>query len=269
MIDGAPRHWASSTLWKENVLDLNHSAVWGSWYDKTTKRWGYKCCQNVGRGDVCPNAPLPEVPSDSDEESQDSVATDASTRARKKRNADRPVSWLNPPLELASREEIEAPDAFLAHFVRFAVGAWGRVLDEKRSHDPGFQPMFVPSALKQAEDDLAPLIKQCEGEKLAGSALLGLLDKMVSCAADREYYRASQVYTQLTLGNKKWNQCLSQYGGPANTNKGARMYIVEASEMLDYDKDPVVQRYIHCMKKLIYVTQCVRPNADVGKHVRA
>ena len=35
---------------------------------------------------------------------------------------------------------------------------------------------------------------------------------------------------------------MHRYGGPANTNKGARMYIVKADDMLDYDKDPAVQR---------------------------
>ena len=37
-----------------------------------------------------------------------------------------------------------------------------------------FQPMFLPNALKQAEDDLAPLVKQCEREELVPPTSLTL-----------------------------------------------------------------------------------------------
>lgn len=33
--------------YEEDVLDTNHTAVWGSWYDLASGTWGYKCCHNT------------------------------------------------------------------------------------------------------------------------------------------------------------------------------------------------------------------------------
>ena len=34
-----------SSKYNENVLFGNHTAVWGSYYDRESKKWGYKCCK--------------------------------------------------------------------------------------------------------------------------------------------------------------------------------------------------------------------------------
>ena len=36
----------------EDVLEMGHSEVWGSWFDG--ERWGYKCCKVMVRDDPCP-----------------------------------------------------------------------------------------------------------------------------------------------------------------------------------------------------------------------
>lgn len=38
---------------EEDVLDNNHTAVWGSWYDLTSGSWGYKCCHSTTPNSYC------------------------------------------------------------------------------------------------------------------------------------------------------------------------------------------------------------------------
>ncbi|EJD52380.1 pre-mRNA-splicing factor SLU7 [Auricularia subglabra TFB-10046 SS5] len=45
IIRGAERAKAKSK-YPEDVLVNNHTAVWGSWYDKSTGKWGYACCHS-------------------------------------------------------------------------------------------------------------------------------------------------------------------------------------------------------------------------------
>lgn len=39
--------------YEEDVLDTNHTSVWGSWYDMSTGAWGYKCCHNTVHRSYC------------------------------------------------------------------------------------------------------------------------------------------------------------------------------------------------------------------------
>lgn len=41
------------TKYQEDVLEGNHTAVWGSWYDRGTQQWGYACCWSTLRGSYC------------------------------------------------------------------------------------------------------------------------------------------------------------------------------------------------------------------------
>ena len=43
----------SKTKYEEDVLEGNHTSVWGSWYDRNTHQWGYACCWSVLRGSYC------------------------------------------------------------------------------------------------------------------------------------------------------------------------------------------------------------------------
>ena len=37
--------------WDEDVLEGNHTAIWGSWWDDG--KWGYACCHSTTRGSYC------------------------------------------------------------------------------------------------------------------------------------------------------------------------------------------------------------------------
>ncbi|TKY85551.1 hypothetical protein EX895_005713 [Sporisorium graminicola] len=39
--------------WDEDVLENNHTAVWGSWYDLETAEWGYGCCRSKVWNSYC------------------------------------------------------------------------------------------------------------------------------------------------------------------------------------------------------------------------
>jgi len=41
------------TLYVENEYELDHTAVWGSYFDKANMKWGYACCKNTHRFDTC------------------------------------------------------------------------------------------------------------------------------------------------------------------------------------------------------------------------
>eukprot|EP00397_Hematodinium_sp_SG-2012_P058331 GEMP01073708.1.p1 GENE.GEMP01073708.1~~GEMP01073708.1.p1 ORF type:complete len:293 (+),score=90.83 GEMP01073708.1:77-955(+) len=47
---------AVSSKYKEDVTHDGHVAVWGSLYDPTTEKWGYKCCATFDQHAACPNA---------------------------------------------------------------------------------------------------------------------------------------------------------------------------------------------------------------------
>ncbi|KAL1736066.1 Pre-mRNA splicing Prp18-interacting factor-domain-containing protein [Schizophyllum commune] len=52
VIKGRERAKARSK-YPEDVLINNHTAVWGSWYDKETGAWGYACCHNTVHLSYC------------------------------------------------------------------------------------------------------------------------------------------------------------------------------------------------------------------------
>ncbi|WFD00681.1 mRNA splicing protein [Malassezia yamatoensis] len=52
VIRGQPRVIPKSR-YEEDVLDTNHTQVWGSWYDLSTGAWGYGCCHNTMHRSYC------------------------------------------------------------------------------------------------------------------------------------------------------------------------------------------------------------------------
>ena len=42
-----------STKYEEDILEENHTAIWGSYYDRKSGQWGYACCWSVLRGSYC------------------------------------------------------------------------------------------------------------------------------------------------------------------------------------------------------------------------
>lgn len=39
--------------YEEDVWPGNHTSVWGSWWDKETRSWGYACCNSTAYSDYC------------------------------------------------------------------------------------------------------------------------------------------------------------------------------------------------------------------------
>lgn len=281
------RRLVDSSLWKENVYLLGHNSVWGSWYDLQARRWGYACCRSFDRHGSCqsiePSGAAPSGPLSSDNENSDVSDTDEEKEARR-RAEERPIDWSGAPAELLPRASLEDAasnnggqpgSAFLAHFLYFAVGAWRQLLEKGAGGQggpdggpEGASPSLFEDAqaLQEAEAALAPLVRQLEKNAL-DPTVLQQLDRMVSLAAEREYADAGKAYMDMVLGNKKWNNTLASYGGTGGTNKGARIYITKQDVPNEYDLNPVAQKYIQCIRKLVYVTQCVRPNSDSSKHV--
>lgn len=238
------------------------------------------------------------------QEDNDSILSGSSDseQARRKAVQQEKVDW-SAPVELLSREAVEAaeggdrPGTFVLHFVRFVVGAWQRLLEEgggggARGSDAGANlEQFRSQELKQVMANMEPLLLQLEGGRLSqairtkdkqrGSAgiqrhegdqanpkVVRQLDKMVSLTVEKKYVDANKAYMEMVLGHKKWNNTLASYGGTGGTNKGARIYITKQDDLLEYDRDPVVQRYIQAIRKLVLFAQAIRPNPDPGQTLR-
>jgi len=174
-----------------------------------------------------------------------------------------------------AREVIDAqdekPGAFVAHFVRFAIGAWRRLLESTdnpgRGDEEGPEAFKNEQSLQEVEAAMVPLMRQLEAAQ-ANPTVIQQLSKMVSLAADREYAEAGKAYVDMVLGHKKWNNVIASYGGTSGTNKGARIYVTKQDDLVEFDKDPVVQKYMQCLRRLVLLTQHVRPNPDTSKHLR-
>jgi len=57
---------APKSKFPEDVHPGNHTSVWGSYFNRATREWGYACCHNVSRNAYCvpvtSNAPMLGVP---------------------------------------------------------------------------------------------------------------------------------------------------------------------------------------------------------------
>lgn len=52
VIKGQERAVAKSK-YDEDVFPGNHKSVWGSWYDKTEGKWGFRCCHSTTKASYC------------------------------------------------------------------------------------------------------------------------------------------------------------------------------------------------------------------------
>jgi hypothetical protein len=42
-----------SSKYQENILLGKHQFVWGSYYDREAKKWGFKCCKQLHKEAEC------------------------------------------------------------------------------------------------------------------------------------------------------------------------------------------------------------------------
>lgn len=81
VIKGQERAKARSK-YEEDVLEQNHTTVWGSWYDLDgSGQWGYRCCHSTIRGSYCTGKAGIEASKASNALTFGKAAADASTSA--------------------------------------------------------------------------------------------------------------------------------------------------------------------------------------------
>jgi len=275
-IEAADRRLVSSELFKEDLLDLDHGAVWGSYFDKGSRQWGYACCGATRRHQPCAaavTAKAEEPPAARHRRRRTDERSDSDSAEAVQ---EKPVDWGNAPQELLEASNFDSAAAFVEHIVRFTIGAWwgdqegrqagrGHAAHQQRSGlSPELQFLQSPDTLCQVKEALAPLLRQLESGAI-DHAVLGRLREMVSLAAGREYSASNQVYMDITIGNKKWQNCLST--SQAKQQKGASIKILPSSTLTAYDSDPVAQKYIQALRRMIQFLQHLRPNEDTSKHM--
>jgi len=272
--DEVQRHLVSSELYMEDRYDGDHEAVWGSFFDRERGLWGYACCLATQRHQSCKKAKDAQERAKAKQQLGSEDDSDESDEDSAEGTKEKPIDWSTPPLELLAPSEVQGgrSEAYVEHFIRFVVGAWRRQLESGSTicdaslSAAELEPFRSTNALQQAESSLAPLVEQL-GRGDVDSHVYSFLNKMITLAASREYAEAGRVYMELALGHKKWNNVYSNFQA-MNTNKGARMKIIEQSDLTKYDSDPVAQRYIQSVRKLVQFAQIIRPNADLAKHMR-
>lgn len=180
--------------------------------------------------------------------------------------------WSNPPRKLMSREEIgDAPGEFVAHFVRYFVGAWQSSLkDGGKIEGSGLTDQAAAifnslSAMRETEEALRPLyVRLKKGE--IGNEVLKQLDLVVSLAADRDYESANKEYLVITMGRKTWHNSLPQIQQQQN-HGGSIRTIIKQSPLLGFDTDPVINAAILALKRLILFAQFICPPDDMSKRI--
>lgn len=92
------------------------------------------------------------------------------------------------------------------------------------------------------------------------------LVRICTLAADRDYAEANKVYIHMTGGNKKCHATSARIG-VFQQNKGARIFKTIQDRPNLYDTDPIAQKYILAVRKLVRLAQILRPNDDVSRHM--
>mmetsp|Transcript_112027 Transcript_112027/g.215722 ORF Transcript_112027/g.215722 Transcript_112027/m.215722 type:complete len:316 (-) Transcript_112027:95-1042(-) len=181
------------------------------------------------------------------------------------------VDWSNAPAAFLPAVEFQGAAAFVDHFVRWAVGEWNRKLQEEGSAgshcfagSPDAKSFASPESLQQEKARLAPLLEQLHHGSV-NKEVLEQLNKMVLQAESREYAAASQTYLALTMGKKLWNNGHASF--TSQQQHGGSVKMMTFDPLTIYDSDPVAQKYLQGLRRLISFTQVVRPNADASKHM--
>mmetsp|Transcript_20212 Transcript_20212/g.56018 ORF Transcript_20212/g.56018 Transcript_20212/m.56018 type:complete len:365 (+) Transcript_20212:51-1145(+) len=230
------------------------------------------------------------VPGNGSSAEEDSETSEETLRERAE---DTPLDWNNPPAELLPSSQVGQPAAYVEHFVRFFLGIWQREFENGfNGIGPTEQAMFTDS-LPDTKKAITPLIwrlrkgetlergekksvltksksretrTSMEGKYVKEKSVLDSLFKMASFSFERDYAKAHETYMQLTFGNKMWNSTHVAHVA-ACTMKGAREYRRNRDTLNTYDMDPVSQKYMHAMKKIVNFAQCMRPSSDQSKNV--
>lgn len=284
-----PRRLIESTLWKEDVLALDHLAVWGSYYDPEAKRWGYACCRSVQKAIPCVAAAKAAAAAEAEKANKPSSSEEYSPDSEDEKEL--PIVWSSAPAELLPRSKFGKAATYVEHFVHFVIGAWRKQQSTGFASFADLEKQAFEKTLQDTIEAITPLIKRLrrgeslergerketrgrcretrtsmEGKFFQEASVIGQLEQMVTMAYDTDYVGAHKAYMRLTLGNKTWNNTTVHHVA-ACTMKGAREYRRNRDNLNTYDMDPVSQRYMHAMRKLVHFTQVIRPSSDQSKNV--
>jgi len=281
--DPAPR-LLESALYKENVFIHGHSTVWGSYYDKETKRWGYQCCKNMEKNGEC--AVKVEKVKNPDDSSGLDDSTDSDANIGK--DGLEIIDWKDPPPELLPREKFKKAVEWVEHFVRYYIGIWQKKAEEGYVGFGHMETQTLQPLLKTSMGALEVLIRRLhnpkeldrsekevrkgrgtragmEGKVQKEKSVLLQLDEITTASSNMDYLGARAGYMKLTLGNKTWNSTFVTHVA-ACTMKGAREYRRNRDNFNTYDMDPDSQKYMHALLKLVQLAQCIKPNPDQSKN---
>lgn len=256
-------HLAESSLYREGVLTGGHTAVWGSFFDSASSRWGYGCCRATDRALRCPLAP--EAAVEPLEEGEDDDA-DAEAVRREWRSAR--LLDDEPPAEIGERSACRSDDEYLARFVLFWFHAW-RATAGAGAASQGDR------AVRQSREAMLPLLQRLQRGAVPKDLLRSLAD-FAELASRGEYAQADDVYVGMTIGKALWHSDLdlgeqrAHWGGGCSLRTMQRQVVEKDHKNASlFDTDPVVQRYVHGMKRLVTHIQAVRPAEDPSKRGHA
>lgn len=292
--DEPERRLEESTLWKEDVFPLDHRTVWGSYYDREAKRWGYACCKGIQKDSPCVAAAKAAADAAAEKANKPSSSEEYSPDTEDEAK-ELPIDWSSGPEKFLPRKKFDkernSAAAYIEHFIRFVIGAWRKQQTSGWANFDFLHKQAFETTLPETIDAITPLIRRLrkgenlergerkenrgrcretrtsmEGKFIQEASPKEQLEQMVTMAYDMDYVSAHKAYMRLTLGNKTWNNTCVQHVA-ACTMKGAREYRRNRDNLNTYDMDPVSQRYMHAMRKLVHFTQVIRPSPDQSKNV--
>lgn len=267
------RHLAQSELCKEDVLECGHSAAWGSFYDRTARRWGYGCCHGLTRGEHCPLA-LPaaaaaqqraRAASARDGESSD----DEQHRPRAVDEAAAAVAVLAAAPELRLEPRPRAAFRATEEYLRHAISVWFHAWASTPFGNSGGPADAC--AVRATREALVPLLRHLSIRAL-DQVLLGRLADFIQLAEQREYSQANDAYLRITIGKSLWHNDMDLGEGRAHWGGGDGLRTWQRQTVEKdwkgatlFDSDPEVQRYVHALKRLVTYMQFVQPCEDPAK----
>eukprot|EP00747_Dinoflagellata_sp_TGD_P008620 gnl/TRDRNA2_/TRDRNA2_118243_c1_seq1.p1 gnl/TRDRNA2_/TRDRNA2_118243_c1~~gnl/TRDRNA2_/TRDRNA2_118243_c1_seq1.p1 ORF type:complete len:154 (-),score=24.21 gnl/TRDRNA2_/TRDRNA2_118243_c1_seq1:8-409(-) len=119
--------------------------------------------------------------------------------------------------------------------------------------------------LCEAEKAVAPLLKLLDAPEndLAEDHLL-MLERITSLVLEREYKAANQAYIELTVGKGTWHNSMKVcITGCAKQPRGGMHTVKKGTSFLDTEG---AKEYMFCLKRLVALSQLIRPNDDISKH---
>eukprot|EP00929_Paragymnodinium_shiwhaense_P044880 TRINITY_DN23003_c0_g1_i1.p1 TRINITY_DN23003_c0_g1~~TRINITY_DN23003_c0_g1_i1.p1 ORF type:complete len:321 (-),score=70.17 TRINITY_DN23003_c0_g1_i1:88-1050(-) len=182
---------------------------------------------------------------------------------------------------------------YVTHFVHYVLARWREDKESKfASRNFTDEQKITFKDYKSAEQQLTPLMwrlkrgddlergekkrdpkgpasretrTSMEGKYVKERNVLDSLFDITNMAREQNYFDANGVYMKLTFGNKMWNLTHVAHVA-ACTMKGAREYRRNRDSLNTYDNDPVSQKYMHGLRKLVHYAQLLNPSPDQSQN---